>query len=64
MRYGTPKWLLAFLEVCLLSGLPSVGQENQNGVPRNTGESQKRKHVAVKDDIQAIGTRKIRRQGD
>ena len=46
----------------LALGPPKVAQENQNGVPR-TGESQKRKHVAVKDDIQAIGIRKIGGRG-
>ena len=57
-----PKWLFVFLAGCLLSGLPTVAQENQNGAS-STGESQKPKHVAVKDDIRAIGVRKIGGRG-
>ena len=57
-----PKGLIVFLAVCLLSRLPTVAQENQNGVSP-TRETQKRKHVAVKDDIGAIGVRKIGGRG-
>ena len=56
------KRLLVFLGVCLLSVLPTVAQENQNGAS-STGETHTRKHVAVKDDIQAIGVRKIGGRG-
>jgi predicted Zn-dependent protease len=56
------KWLLAVVEVCLLSGLSMVGQENQTA-PSPTRQLRKAKHSAVKDDIQAIGTRNIGGKG-
>src|SRR6201993_3262937 len=56
------RWLLAWVGVCLLSGSPLAAQENQTG-PSPARESQKQKHVSSKDDIQAIGTRKIGGRG-
>jgi beta-barrel assembly-enhancing protease len=60
MKHRT--WFLALVEVLLLSGLPVVGQENQT-VTSQTRQARKTKHSAVKDDIQAIGTRNIGGKG-
>jgi beta-barrel assembly-enhancing protease len=54
--------LLALIFACLLAGLRLAGQENQRGISQSQ-EVQKRKHIAVKDDIQAIGTRNIGGRG-
>jgi len=56
------KWLLAFVEICLLFGLSMVGQENQT-VTSKPRQIHKSKRTAVKDDIQAIGTRSIGSKG-
>jgi predicted Zn-dependent protease len=56
------KWFHALILVLLLSGLPVVGQENQT-VTSQTRQARKTKHSAVKDDIQAIGTRNIGGKG-
>ena len=59
---GHLKWLLALVEVGLLFVLTMAGQENQTltSQPRLV---RKTKHSAVKDDIQAIGTRNIGGKG-
>src|ERR1700745_4268939 len=57
-----PKWFFALVGVCLLSGLPMVAQDNQAGSAR-AHEGQKSKHKALKDDIQAIGSRNIGGKG-
>lgn len=56
------KWLLALIEVSLFSGLSMVGQENQT-VASQPRQVRKIKRSAVKDDIQAIGTRNIGGKG-
>src|SRR6476619_5617803 len=56
------KWLLALVEMCLLFGVPMAGQVNQS-VTSQTPQARKTKHSAVKDDIQAIGTRNIGGKG-
>jgi predicted Zn-dependent protease len=56
------KWLLALVEICLLFGLTMLGQENQT-VTSKPSQIHKSKHSAVKDDIQAIGTRSIGSKG-
>jgi predicted Zn-dependent protease len=56
------KWLLALVEVCLLFGRTMVGQENQT-VTSQPHQIHKSKHSAIKDDIQAIGTRNIGGKG-
>ena len=56
------EWLLALVCVCLLSGLQMAAQDNQ-ATPSQGREDQKRKHIAAKDNIQAIGIRKIGGRG-
>lgn len=56
------KRLVVLVGACLLSGLPVVGQEDQN-VTSQARENQKSKHKSVKDDIQAIGNRNIGGRG-
>ena len=56
------KWLLALVEVCLLFGVSMVGQVNQ-AVTSQTRQVPKTKHSALKDDIQAIGTRNFGGKG-
>jgi beta-barrel assembly-enhancing protease len=55
-------WFLALVEVCLLLCLSMVGQENPTVTPQ-PGQVHKSKHNAIKDDIQAIGTRNIGGKG-
>jgi beta-barrel assembly-enhancing protease len=56
------EWHLALVCVCLLSGLQMAAQDNQ-ATPSQAREDQKRKHIAAKDNIQAIGIRKIGGRG-
>ncbi len=56
------KWLLALVEVCLLFGVSMAGQVNQ-AVTSQTRQVPKTKHSALKDDIQAIGTRNFGGKG-
>jgi beta-barrel assembly-enhancing protease len=56
------RWFLAFLLVLLLSGFPSRAQEDQTAgtqIPK----ANKSKHLAEKDDVQAIGTRTFGKKG-
>lgn len=53
---------VALILLCLLSGPRLVGQENQRR-PSQSQAVQKQKHIAVKDDVQAIGTRNIGGRG-
>src|SRR6201993_620954 len=56
------EWLLALVGVCLLSGLQMAAQDYQ-ATPSQAREDQKRKPIAAKDNIQAIGIRKIGGRG-
>lgn len=56
------KWVLALVGACLLSSLPSFGQERQT-IPSQAREGQKSKGKSGKDDIQAIGNRNIGGRG-
>src|SRR5258708_39791462 len=56
------KWFLALVELCLFFNLCMVGQENRT-VTSQARQVCKTKHSAVKDDIQAIGSRNIGGKG-
>lgn len=57
-----PKWLIVCVGAFLFSCLHTGAQENQSGASPAV-QSQNRKHVAVKDDLQAIGVRNIGGRG-
>jgi predicted Zn-dependent protease len=56
------RWVLPLLLGCLLSSLPMAAQVEQPVGPQ-TPEGQKAKHDGSKDDIHAIGSRKIGKTG-
>ena len=62
LRMKHPQWVVALVGVCLFSGVPVVGQENQAGTSQ-VQQGRKSKHRAVKDDLQAIGNRSIGGKG-
>jgi beta-barrel assembly-enhancing protease len=53
---------LAFFFACMLSGFPSRAQEAQTAAAQ-VARIKKSKHLAEKDDIQAIGTRNFGKKG-
>jgi beta-barrel assembly-enhancing protease len=56
------RWVRALIVVCLFSGLELVGQEDEH-VTARSHEDQKSRHIALKDDIQAVGMRNIGGKG-
>jgi beta-barrel assembly-enhancing protease len=57
-----PQCVVVLIGLCLYSGLPMAGQENQAGTSQ-VHQGRKSKNRAVKDDLQAIGNRSIGGKG-
>ena len=57
------KRLLILIGICILLAVPAGAQENPNRDISKANSDHKQKHLSIKDDIHAIGTRRIGGKG-